>query len=154
MFLSTFEKQLDAKRRIVLPAEFRAALAGAAEVHLFQSIRSDCIEGGGDVLIQRYEAMADELEFGDELRDSIERQVFGDGLRLAFDSAGRITLPEALCAEYGFDDWVVLIGMRDRFEIWEREAYRANRAPDREFARKGLADMRERQRAARLGGLA
>jgi hypothetical protein len=28
MFISTFEKQLDAKRRIVVPQEFRAAVAG------------------------------------------------------------------------------------------------------------------------------
>ena len=29
VFLSTFEKQLDAKRRIVVPQEFRAAVSGA-----------------------------------------------------------------------------------------------------------------------------
>ena len=28
MFLSTFEKQLDLKRRIVVPQEFRAAVSG------------------------------------------------------------------------------------------------------------------------------
>ena len=28
MFLSTFEKQLDGKRRIVAPQEFRAAISG------------------------------------------------------------------------------------------------------------------------------
>lgn len=155
MFLSTFEKQLDAKRRIVVPQDYRAALSGPTEgVFVFPSIRSNCLEGGGQALFDRYGAMADELEFGDELRDSIERNVFGEMQRLAFDTAGRITLPESLCEQFGLTDWVAVVGMRDRFEIWERDAYRAQRAADREFARQGLADMRTRQRTQRLGGAA
>ena len=155
MFLSTFEKQLDAKRRIVVPQDYRAALSGPQDgLFIFPSIRSNCIEGGGQQLFDRYGAMADELEFGDELRDSIERNVFGEMQRLSFDTAGRITLPEALCEQFGLTDWVAVVGMRDRFEIWERDAYRAQRAADRDFAKKGLADMRGRQREARLGGAA
>lgn len=153
MFLSTFEKQLDAKRRIVVPQDYRAALAGPADgVFVFPSIRSACIEGGGQALFDRYGAMADELEFGDELRDSIERNVFGAMLKLSFDTAGRITLPEALCEQFGLTDWVALVGMRDRFEIWELSAFRALRGPDRDFAKSGLADIRTRSRVVRLGG--
>ncbi len=150
MFLSTFEKQLDGKRRIVVPHDYRTALS-ADGVFVFPSIRSDCIEGGGDALFNRYGAMADELEFGDELRDSIERNVFGAMQKLSFDTAGRITLPESLCEQYGITDWVALVGMRDRFEIWELGAYKALRAPDREFAKKGITEMRLQQRATRLG---
>ncbi len=153
MFLSTFEKQLDGKRRIVVPQDYRAALS-ADGVFVFPSIRSDCIEGGGQALFDRYGAMADELEFGDELRDSIERNVFGAMQKLSFDTAGRITLPESLCEQYGITDWVALVGMRDRFEIWELGAYKALRAADRDAARQGLAEMRVQQRARRLGGAA
>jgi hypothetical protein len=40
VFLSTFEKQLDSKRRIVVPLEFRAAVAGPfGGVFCFPSIR-------------------------------------------------------------------------------------------------------------------
>lgn len=151
MFLSTFEKQLDAKRRIVVPQDYRAALSGPQDgLFVFPSIRSNCIEGGGQPLFDRYAKMADELEFGDELRDSIERNVFGEMQRLSFDTAGRITLPETFCEQYGMGDWITVVGLRDRFEIWERETYRAQRAADREFAKAGLADMRAKQRAARI----
>ena len=153
MFLSTFEKQLDAKRRIVVPQDYRAALSAPGDsLFVFPSIRSGCIEGGGQALFDRYAKMADDLEFGDELRDSIERNVFGEMQKLSFDPAGRITLPEHLCEQYGLTDWIAVVGLRDRFEIWERDAYRAQRAADRERARTGLADMRVKQRAARLGG--
>lgn len=160
MFLSTFEKQLDVKRRIVVPQDYRAALSGSAVsgpadgVFIFPSIRSNCLEGGGQALFDRYGAMADELEFGDELRDSIERSVFGAMQRLSFDTAGRITLPENLCDQYGLTDWVAVVGMRDRFEIWERDAYLAQLPGDRASARQGIADMRTRQRDRRLGGSA
>jgi MraZ protein len=119
---------------------------------VFPSIRSKCIEGGGQALFDRYAKMADDLEFGDELRDSIERNVFGKMQQLQFDPAGRITLPEAFCNRFGMKDWVAVVGLRDRFEIWERDDYLALEEPDLAFAKSGLANMRNAQRAARLGG--
>ena len=66
MFLSTFEKQLDAKRRIVVPQEFRGLAAGPfGGVFCFPSIEADCLEGGGQPLFDRYTALVEELPFGD-----------------------------------------------------------------------------------------
>ena len=46
MFLSTFEKQVDAKRRIVVPQEFRALVSGPFDgIVCFPSIEADCVEG-------------------------------------------------------------------------------------------------------------
>ena len=98
MFLSTFEKQLDAKRRIVVPQEFRALAAGPFDgVVCFPSIEFDCIEGGGKALFDRYDAVIEELPFGDPLRSALEISVRGGMAQLSFDTAGRITLPEPLC---------------------------------------------------------
>ena len=153
MFLSTFEKQLDAKRRIVVPQEFRALAAGPFDgVFCFPSIEADCIEGGGKALFDRYNAVIEELEFGDPLRSALETSVLGGMARLSFDTAGRITLPEGLCEMFGLTDWVVIVGLGDRFQIWEREAFNAHRAAQRDLARQGLAQLRAQQRAARLGG--
>ncbi len=153
MFLSTFEKQLDAKRRIVVPQEFRALAAGPFDgVFCFPSIEADCIEGGGKALFDRYNGVIEELEFGDPLRSALETSVLGGMARLSFDTAGRITLPESLCDMFGLTDWVTIVGLGDRFQIWEREAFNAHRAAQRDLARQGLAELRAQQRAARLGG--
>lgn len=152
MFLSTFEKQLDSKRRIVVPAEFRAA-AGAAPfngVFCFPSIEADCVEGGGKSLFDRYRGVIDEVPFGDPLRFALETTVFGGMHELAFDTAGRVTLPEALCEEFGLRDWVAVVGLGDRFQIWDRDAFRAHRAAQRPVAREGLIALRAQQRAAQL----
>ena len=155
MFLSTFEKQLDAKRRIVVPQDFRAQTAGPFDgVFCFPSIEADCIEGGGQALFETYKGVIDELEFGDELRTALETSVLGGLARLSFDTAGRITLPEMLCDAFGLTDWVVIVGLGDRFQIWNREAFQAHRSAQREIARAGLPKFRAQQRAARLGGAA
>lgn len=150
MFLQTYEKQLDAKRRIVAPQEFRAAVSGPFDgLMCFPSIEADCLEGGGQALFERYEALIDELPFGDPVRSAIEFSVRGGLTRMAFDTAGRITLPEALCEQFGLTDWVVLVGLGERFQIWEREAFRAHREAMRLAARAGLAELRAQQRPAR-----
>ncbi len=151
MFLQTYEKQLDAKRRIVAPQEFRAAVSGPFDgLMCFPSIEADCLEGGGQALFERYEALIDELPFGDPVRSAIEFSVRGGLTRMAFDTAGRITLPEALCEQFGLTDWVVLVGLGERFQIWEREAFRAHRETQRLAARAGLAELRAQQRGAKV----
>ena len=148
MFLSTFEKQLDSKRRIVVPAEFRAAVAGPfGGVFCFPSIEADCIEGGGKPLFDAYQALIQELPLGDPLRLPLETVFFGGMNELSFDTAGRITLPEALCDMFGLTDWVTVVGLGDRFQIWERDAFRAHRAEMIKSARSGLADLRRGQRS-------
>ena len=153
MFLSTFEKQLDAKRRIVVPLEFRAAVAGPfGGVFCFPSIEADCLEGGGKPLFDQYQSLIQELPFGDPLRLPLETSVYGGMNELSFDTAGRITLPETLCRDFDLTDWVVVAGMGERFQIWNRDAFQTHRAEQREQARAGMAQLREQQRQARAGG--
>ena len=152
MFLSTFEKQLDSKRRIVVPQEFRALVSGPFDgIICLPSIEADCIEAGGKPLFDRYVGVIEELEFGDPLRTALETSVLGGMSRLSFDTAGRITLPEGLCDMFGLTDWVTVVGMGERFQIWNRETFQAHRSAQREFAREGMAELRARQRAARAG---
>ncbi|HWA63699.1 MAG TPA: division/cell wall cluster transcriptional repressor MraZ [Caulobacteraceae bacterium] len=157
MFLSTFEKQLDAKRRIVVPQEFRAAIGGLFDgIFCFPSIEADCLEGGGKALFDRYLSLIEELPFGDPLRSALETTVLGGVSQLAFDTAGRVTLPEALCDTFGLaaGDWVSVVGLNERFQIWPKAAFEAHRAQQRQLAREGLTAYRAQQRVARVGGAA
>ena len=152
MFLSTFEKQLDAKRRLLVPQEFRAAAAGSFDgVFCFPSIEHDCLEGGGQALFDTWRGVIDELAFGDPLRSALETSVLGAMVRMPYDTAGRITLPESLCETFGLTEWVALVGMGERFQIWSREAFRAHRAEQLKLARAGLPALRAQQRAAGVG---
>ena len=155
MFLSTFEKQLDSKRRIVVPQEFRAAVSGPFDgIFCFPSIEADCLEAGGKALFDRYQAVIEEMPFGDPVRTALETSILGGMARLTFDTAGRITLPDHLCDMFGLTDSVAVVGMGERFQIWSRDAFQAHRAQQRDLAREGLAALRAQQRAAKFGGAA
>ncbi len=144
MFLGTFEKQLDNKRRIVLPAEFRG---DASSVFCFPSILDDCLEGGGQDMYDDYAELVDDIPFGDPQRTALDREIFGKMHKLAFDPAGRIILPDSLCKQFGLDDWVMLVGMRKSFQIWDRDAYLAANSDQRLDARASLIDLSQRRRA-------
>jgi MraZ protein len=152
LFFSTFEKPLDSKRRIVVPAEFRAAVAGPFDgVFCFPSVEAKCIEGGGKAVFDRNEALINELPVGDPLRYSLEFILRGGMAQLSFDTAGRITLPENLCQMFGLTEWVTVVGLGDRFQVWSREEFQAQRETHWQNARDGLAAYRAQQRAARIG---
>ncbi len=73
---------------------------------------------------------------------------------LSFDTAGRITLPETLCDMFGLTDWVAVVGLGDRFQIWSRDAFHAHRVEMLKAARSGLADLRRAQRPIPTKGAA
>ena len=96
MFLSTYEKQLDGKRRLLIPQEFRTADNGAEHgVFCFFSIESDCLEAGGDKLMAEYVAMIEELPFGDDVRTALEETFYAGQRPLALPRASfAVTLPK------------------------------------------------------------
>ena len=147
MFLSTFEKQLDGKRRLLIPQEFRTADNGAEHgVFCFFSVESDCLEAGGDRLMAEYVDLIESLPFGDDWRTALEETVYAGQKPLAYDGGGRITLPEGLCADAGLGEDVVIVGMGTRFQIWDRARWTARKDERRLLARKA---MQERGQVAR-----
>jgi MraZ protein len=153
VFLSTFEKQLDGKRRLLIPGEFRTADNGAEHgVFCFFSFEGDCLEAGGDRLMADYVALIDGLPFGDPYRTALEETVYAGQKPLAFDGGGRITLPETLCQEAGLGEEVVIVGLGSRFQIWDRASWAARRAESRQLAGKAVREMAEARRRAALGG--
>jgi MraZ protein len=148
VFRSTFERPLDAKRRIVVPLEFRAAVAGPFDgIFCFPSVEADCIEAGGKALFDRNEALISDFEVGDPVRYALEFTLRGGLVQLAFDTAGRVTLPEALCETFGLTDTVMLVGLGERFQIWSREAFLGERPAQRLVAQQGLRARAEAKRA-------
>lgn len=136
MFLGTYEKQLDGKRRLQIPQEFRTAVSGVElGVFCLLSVTDDCLEAGGDALTELYEQRIEALPFGGEERDALEEAFYGGQRQLAYDGGGRITLPESLCEAAGLNADVVVIGKGKRFQIWDRARFL-----ERNPGRRALAD--------------
>ncbi|MFN3814714.1 division/cell wall cluster transcriptional repressor MraZ [Brevundimonas sp.] len=151
MFLSTYEKQLDAKRRLQAPQEFRTAENGAATgLYCFPSIEADCLEAGGEGFVAAYRAFIDSIPFGDPFRAAMESQFYGGLKQLSYDTAGRITLTEALVERGGLSADVVMVGLGDRFQIWDRPRWREHEAEQRKLAQQAMREMGEARRRASL----
>lgn len=131
MFLSTHEKQLDSKRRLLVPQDFRAtALLVFPDVDLFEgvyclpAVKADCLECGGGAFFAMQRDVINEYPPMSPLRNAMQTR-YASMHRLGFDTAGRITLPEKLCEQFGLTGDVVIAGMGESFQIWEPVAYEA-----------------------------
>ena len=51
------------------------------------------------------------------------RLFFGSSDEAKLDGQGRVTIPQRLREAVGIDKDVVVLGVRDRMEIWDRETY-------------------------------
>jgi MraZ protein len=118
--LGTHSYQLDPKGRLSLPARFREAFADGAWVTIGQD---GCLFAFPRV---EWERRADEVgasPLSDASGRAYARLFFGSSDELRLDSQGRLTVPGRLREAVGIDKDVVVLGVRDRMEIWDRGSF-------------------------------
>ena len=122
MFLGEYEHTLDEKNRLTLPAKFRDSFPDGLVVTrgmdgcLYAYARPDW-----DRLVDRL-ASLDLLSRDDRM---IHRYFFSAAVEAAPDKQGRIALPGSLVGHAGLGREVVVAGVYDHLEIWDRAAWRA-----------------------------
>ena len=144
LFLSTFEKKIDKKGRVSVPAQFRTALTDEAfgGIVVYPSFINSCVEACGMTRIEKLSEGIDDLDpFSDE-RDAFATAVLGGSSQLQFDSEGRVTLPPELLENAGITDGVVFIGKGKTFEIWEPKAFAKYSKDAREQALKNRGSLK------------
>jgi MraZ protein len=129
---SRFQHGVDEKRRVQIPAKWRPQRAGL-ELTLILWPRSDT---GSCVRVLPPEQMAKLMESIDEMPNSdpqkvVLKRIIGSGsAQVSVDKAGRICLPEEMAREAGLKHEAMLVGLLDRFEIWNPERYEKVQAVD------------------------
>jgi MraZ protein len=123
MFLGEYEHTLDDKNRLTLPAKFRERMA--AGLVLTQGFEGRCLyafsrEDWREVIEQRVGSLDLLAPEGRAMR----RFFFAGAGEADIDKQGRILVPAHLLerAELGRD--VVVAGVYDHLEIWDRSAWR------------------------------
>lgn len=130
MFLSSHEKPLDVKRRLLVPQDFRASALIPHEgvepfegLYCFAAVDAACIECGGAAFFAAYRDVINEYPKFSPTRKALEHRFYASMHRLGFDTAGRITLPESLCERFNLSGNVLITGLGDSFQIWNPAAY-------------------------------
>ena len=143
MFLSRFTNTLDAKGRVSVPADFRTAVAldglqnndAFDGIVIWPSLEGKWLEGGGMALVRSKQALLNKLDAHDHARIAYERAYFGESFRLSFDANGRVSLPAELAEFANLGKQVTFVGMGQRFELWDADAYLAKAKTVRKLAK-------------------
>ena len=118
--LGTHSYQLDPKGRLSLSARFREAFVDGAWTTVGQD---GCLFAFPRV---EWERRADEVSaspLSDASGRAYARLFFGSSDEIKLDSQGRLTLPGRLREAVGINKDVIVLGVRDRMEIWDRASY-------------------------------
>ncbi len=124
MFYGEHEHTIDDKKRLILPSKFRAPLAGGV-------VLARGIEPNVDVYpLEGWRAnvarIADLDAFSSEAR-KMKRHVFAGVLVTELDGQGRVLLPQQLVEHAGLGRDVVVAGVHDHVEIWDRTQWQEER---------------------------
>lgn len=122
LFVGAFERQLDDKGRLALPAPFRSHLGEQCYLTLGQD---KCVNV---TPVATFEEMALELMAQvkrGELSQNRQRAVAANAVLVNVDKQGRVNIDDKLrtYAEISPLDKVVVSGNLDRIEIWSPERY-------------------------------
>src|SRR2546426_843752 len=117
VFVGTFRHAVDEKKRLAIPAKWRAAAKGAQEFFVLPLPNDHLFvlpESAMDRMLER----VDDISIGEYDRRSVLRLIAGDAHGTPCDGQGRIMLTEALMRHAGINDEAVLVGVLKGFEIW------------------------------------
>ncbi|GAB4534081.1 MAG: division/cell wall cluster transcriptional repressor MraZ [Parvularculaceae bacterium] len=151
-FIGTFVNKIDAKGRVSIPAEFRAALADQAYNGLIciPSITEAAVDAGGLDRLEEIHAMIEEIDPYAEERAAFEISLMGGARRFNFDADGRILLTAELIDHAQLNGQAAFVGRGEKFQIWNPDLFEVERARALELARERrglLVARRKRGRA-------
>jgi MraZ protein len=131
LFAGTFERSMDAKKRVAVPSGWLERKEGE-EFFSVPHPSGRFLMVMPSVELMRWEAMFQEntAMTPRERRDAV-RQFYASAHRVTTDGQGRILLPDDHCERTGLKGAVVVVGGKSRFEIWDKGRYGEEEARSR-----------------------
>ena len=144
LFLGTVLNKIDAKGRVSVPCDFRAACMGESfqGVVLFNSFTGTCIEGCTFSRMEKLSDAADGLDLFGEAAESLNALIFSDARQLSFDVTGRIVVPADLLRAAGIEGEALFVGRGKTFQIWAPAAFKEAQKQEREKAKRARPTLR------------
>ena len=122
MLLGEFEHTIDDKNRLTLPAKFRQALSGGLVITRGMEGCLSCYpKADWERLVESRLAGLNPLSREGRL---MHRYFFAGAAEAEPDKQGRVMLPAPLAKHAGIEREVVVAGLNDHLEIWDRAAWR------------------------------
>ena len=142
---SLYRHGVDEKRRIQVPAKWRPAKSGTELTLVLWPKPKE----GPCLRVLPPEKMADLMRDIDAMPNSdpnkvvLKRFIGSESVQVALDKVGRICLPEEMAKSAGVPEGTeaVLVGLLDRFEIWNPDRYEKVKMADAIMAQEAFKLM-------------
>lgn len=118
-FFGEFFYTIDQANRLTVPAKFRDAVGG--EVILYRAPEG-CLFLYDALRFDEVRKKVDELSGTPNGRQMI-RYFYSDVVQLSVDRTGRFIIPAEFMSYAGLKSDVVILGVGERMEIWDKEVY-------------------------------
>ena len=138
--LGTHSYSLDPKGRVSLPARFREAFEQGLWLTVGQDRCLYCFPRA------EWERRSDEVgasPLSDSDGRAFARLFFASADEARLDGQGRVTIPQRLRDAVGITKEVVVLGVRDRMEIWDRKEFERYRDAHAAAYENGLLEPRD-----------
>jgi MraZ protein len=130
---SQFRHGVDEKRRVQIPAKWRPVNEGV-EFTVIMWPNGQWTEGNllvlppeqAEILNSKFNGMS----FSDPKAQALRRLIGSRSAKVTLDKAGRMCLPENMAKIVEIGAEATLVGLVDRFEIWNPKRYEAISAAD------------------------
>jgi MraZ protein len=129
---SRYQHGVDEKRRLQIPAKWRPEGQGVELTMIVwpKHQAGVCLRVLPPQEMAQLMTDIDAMPNGDPNKVVLKRFIGGESVQVALDQAGRICLPETMARAAGIKDEAVLVGLLDRFEIWNPNRYESVKAAD------------------------
>jgi len=129
---SRFLHGVDEKRRVQIPAKWRPDESGTELTLMLwpQHQAGTCLRVLPPTQMARMKADIGALPNDNPKKGVLKRFIGSESVQVTLDKAGRICLPEEMARAAGVKDEAVLVGLLDRFEIWNPARYENVKAAD------------------------
>jgi transcriptional regulator MraZ len=124
VFKGTYRLRIDPKGRLPVPAPMRRLLGGGVD-HVVVTPLDQCLAAYPPSEWERLEAQLRALPAFSKSVKAVTRLLASRAVDCALDVQGRILIPPALRAAARLSRQAVVVGVVDRFEIWEPDGWDA-----------------------------
>jgi len=116
---------LDPKGRLIIPAPFREILSSnhSSKLIITNEVFDRCLCA---YPVDEWQKLTDKVSRMPQTSDAVKyftRRVIGSAVECEIDRQGRVLVSAALRTDAGLNSDVVLIGLCNRIEIWDRSEY-------------------------------
>ena len=108
---------IDAKGRVTIPAKFRDELGNRFVV---TRGLEDCLSAYSFERWKRIEDKLSEISLTNKAGMKLTRLIMGNAIECEVDKMGRILITQTLRDKAGLNKDVVLLGLGDRIELWDK----------------------------------